>query len=350
MMSEADKVLERISKSVAESVLGVSDSREEAESSGLCQTGVLQTVQDEESSSDGEKFGSPSEIRRLSFENLIVKDPRYKSKMPDEQKTGVLSDSALQQLITALNKIAQPQQRRFDVRDVKDIVVQFDPDLPTTPTAEQWLESIIKAASLYGGDDEWKLQCAILNLQGAAKLWFSGVIVKTWAEFKTALVRDFPTSVDAVSIHQAMINRKKLPQESLETYFYSHVAMGRKGKLPDEAIVKYIVLGLEGKHGTISPADSLPDLLKKLKWLAELKELKTTNSNPQSSNTRIVKTMGTPNANIKCYRCNGEGHVAASCPEKSAGKSHANFECYRCNQKGHIAKNCGKTGSKQYPR
>lgn len=134
MMSEAEKVLEEISKSVAESVIGVSDSQEEARSS--CQIGVLQSVLKEESDSDSEEFRSPSDSRRFSFEYFIRKDPRYKNKMPDDQKTGVLSDAALKQLISALNNIAvanaqpQPQQRRFDVRDVKDIVVAFEPDVP----------------------------------------------------------------------------------------------------------------------------------------------------------------------------------------------------------------------------
>ncbi|XP_062699434.1 uncharacterized protein LOC134284508 [Aedes albopictus] len=243
-----------------------------------------------------------------------------------------MDDDAMKQLIAALTGIAQGNtQRRFDVRDVKDLVVQFDPDIPTTPTAEQWIDSIVKAAALYQGNDEWKLQCGILNLNGAAKLWFSGVTVNTWDDFKTALIRDFPTSVDAVGIHQAMINRKKLPQESIKTYFYSHVALGRKGKLPDEALIKYIVLGLgqiRYYYSSEYPAG--------FTQAAEM--------------VRRTKTSGVPSANIKCYRCNGEGHVAANCSVKNAGKSNANFECYRCNQKGHIAKNCNKSAPKQFSR
>lgn len=71
--------------------------------------------------------------------------------------------------------------RRFDIRDVKDILVPFDPDVPTTPTAKQRIESIEKAAVLYNGDDAWMLQCGIVNLQGAAKIWFTGATVRNWA-------------------------------------------------------------------------------------------------------------------------------------------------------------------------
>ncbi|EAT43060.1 AAEL005467-PA [Aedes aegypti] len=300
-MSETERVLEEISKSVAESVVGVPNSQEEAGGSTSGQTSLPRSGAKEESDSESELFRSPTGSRRLSFEELLHKDPRYKKRTMD--------DAAMKQLIAALTGIAQGSaQRRFDVRDVKDLVVQFDPDIPTTPTAEQWVDSIVKAAALYQGNDEWKLQCGILNLNGAAKLWFTGVAVNTWDEFKTALIHDFPTSVDAVGIHQAMINRKKLPHESLETYFYSHVALGRKGKLADEAIIKYIVLGLEGRFGTITQVSTLPELLKQLKWLAEVRDLKPTEGHVRPSILKSAKSSGALSANIKCYRCNGEGN------------------------------------------
>ncbi|XP_053686781.1 uncharacterized protein LOC128736329 [Sabethes cyaneus] len=346
-MSVHESELEEISRIVAEKVIGKDSDCAGGVSSGL--TEEIQIAPESASDSEGETFGSPTEARRDSFfEQLSKKDPRYKVKLQKTKADDSMAEQTLKQLIDALQVLGvRNTERRFDVRDVKDIVVAFDPDVPTTPTAEQWVETIDKAAALYKANDEWKLQCGIVNLQGASKLWFSGVEVTTWQEFKTKLIRDFPSSVDVVSIHQTMMSRKKLASESIETYFYSHVAMGKKGKLPDEAIIKYIVSGLEGRYGTIAQIGSLPDLLKQLKWLVELKDLKPAENNSRATPSRFVKPTGT--MNMKCYRCGTVGHVAATCSEKTSAKIQS-VECFRCNQKGHIAKNCGKFGSKEKAR
>nr|XP_029716372.1 uncharacterized protein LOC115259729 [Aedes albopictus] len=315
--------LEEISRRVAEHVVGDGDS----EPSGSAELSLKTDIRNESDVED-EDFKSPSVIRKSSFEDLSKKDPRYKEKFCAKSHSETMAEETLQQLMAALNALsARNVERRFDIRD--------------------WIDSIEKAAVLYKGDDDWKLQCGIVNLQGAAKLWFSGATVKTWQEFKALLVRDFPTAVDVVSIHQMMMCRKKLQNESLETYFYSHVAMGKKGKLPDQAIIKYIVLGLDGRFGTIAQVDNLPDLLKQLKWLAELKEMKISDDNVRKTVVKPLKTTGS--SSVKCFRCGSMGHVAATCNVKNSGKFQ-NVECFRCNKRGHIAKNCGQDSPKDKVR
>ncbi|XP_029715882.1 uncharacterized protein LOC115259448 [Aedes albopictus] len=330
-MSDHDKKLEEISRNVAEQVIGDTDATGE-HSTGA--SDLIETLLGGESSKD-----SASRSDRQKFEKLNAQDPRYKRRESDST-SNTMDNDAFRLLVDALRQMSVQNVRRFDIRDVKDILVPFDPDVPTTPTAEQWIESIEKAAALYNGDDAWMLQCGIVNLQGAAKIWFTGATVRDWAEFKAKLVQDFPTSVDVVSIHQAMMNRKKLPGESLETYFYSHVALGRKGKLPDQATIKYIVSGLEGRFGNITQVDTLPELLKQLKWLAEVNLLKPIDTSRGSTSKSVTK--GETGTGIKCYRCGGVGHVAATCNEKKSYRPSTNAECFRCSEKGHLAKNCYK--------
>lgn len=148
-----------------------------------------------------------------------------------------------------------------------------------------------------------------------------------------------------MSIHQAMMNRKKLPGESLETYFYSHVALGRKGKLPDQATINHIVSGLESRFGNITQVDTLPKLLKQLKWLAEVNLLKPTDTSRGSTSKTVTK--GETGTGIKCSRCGSVGHVAATCNEKKSYRPSTNVECFRCSEKGHLAKNCYKSPVKK---
>lgn len=94
VMSETERVLEEISKSVAESVVGVPNSQEEAGGSTSGQTSLPRSGAKEESDSESELFRSPTGSRRLSFEELLHKDPRYKKRTMD--------DDAMKQLILVL--------------------------------------------------------------------------------------------------------------------------------------------------------------------------------------------------------------------------------------------------------
>jgi hypothetical protein len=52
------------------------------------------------------------------------------------------------------------------------------------------------------------------------------------------------------------------------------------------------------------------------------------------------KPMEIDKTSIKCYNCNGQGHLAKDCrkPKKTTSKDDAT--CYNCDQKGHYATEC----------
>nr|XP_029728007.1 uncharacterized protein K02A2.6-like [Aedes albopictus] len=171
-----------------------------------------------------------------------------------------------------------------------------------------------------------------MHLQGAARLWWNGVqpMVKTWNVFKMKLLEAFPEANDPVSIHEQLMRRRKKSSETIETYFYDQVALGRKGKFDDKAIIKYVIAGIEDVHRakgvTISMPRSLPELLEQLKWLDGIGGMR-------SSASESVKASKTEK---QCFRCSKPGHIADQCGEKPKAR-----KCFRCESDRHLAKECG---------
>ncbi|XP_062541741.1 uncharacterized protein LOC134209743 [Armigeres subalbatus] len=226
--------------------------------------------------------------------------------------------------------------------ELETLVSDFHPDVPTCESAESWLDNIESTGEAYGWHDITRLYCARMHLQGAARLWWNGVqsTVKTWATFKAKLREAFPDSNDPVLIHEQLMRRKKKSGETVETYFYDQVALGRKGKFDDKIIIKYIIAGIEDVHRakgvTISMPRSLPELLEQLKWLDGLGGMRS------SSNDG-----GKPTKNDKvCYRCSKSGHIADQCIEKPKSR-----KCFRCGSDRHLAKECaiGRSGESSRP-
>ena len=84
------------------------------------------------------------------------------------------------------------------------------------------------------------------KLRGFAKLWCDGqaTVFQNFNEFATKLQTDIPSRIFEANIHIELINRTRKSNETLDEYFYQICAIGRKGKLSDALIIKYIRNGL----------------------------------------------------------------------------------------------------------
>jgi hypothetical protein len=72
-----------------------------------------------------------------------------------------------------------------------------------------------------------------LRLKGAARDWFNRLTDydKTWEEWKALLQHAFPRCVDYVTTL-----RKKLPNESMTTYYHAKLSLIRQCRLDNEAV------------------------------------------------------------------------------------------------------------------
>jgi hypothetical protein len=85
-----------------------------------------------------------------------------------------------------------------------------------------------------------------LRLKGAARDWFNRLTGydKTWEEWKALLQHAFPRCVDYATTLEELVARKKLPNESMTTYYHAKLSLIRQCRLDNEATLSCLIKGL----------------------------------------------------------------------------------------------------------
>lgn len=227
-----------------------------------------------------------------------------------------------------------------------DLVPEFDPSKALI-TSEKWLSNIENLATLYVSNEKVLLHHAMLKLRGAAKFWFDGLTSSrdlTWSSFKNNLMAAFPSHTDEADIHFLLTKRCQKINETFEEYFYEMIAIARRGKIGDTAIIKYVIMGLLNadlrKSLSVSQISSLDDLLGRVKWADNFKNQDQTRTSNISTPSGTAIRRSTP----KCFNCNQLGHLSFNCKEKPRLP-----RCEKCNRTGHETSKCFKRDTIEKP-
>lgn len=240
--------------------------------------------------------------------------------------------------------------------EVEVIISEFDPDTNRGQCANEWLNEIDSMAEIFGWDQRRTLLYACMRLKGPAKFWFDGCKqeLRTWQIFKDRLLENFPTVVDTAGIHKKLINLKRKPDQSVESYFHETVALGRKIKISDELIKHYLIRGLPYASTRAvmaqDPAVTLPQFLNALIRVERATKDGEKKDAGVSGRFGIYRTPGrkaidtgrrsmenrrvdiTPHRKIniraepqpgsstnqkrQCFICRSEEHLARKCPQR----------------------------------
>ncbi|XP_065089029.1 uncharacterized protein LOC135710391 [Ochlerotatus camptorhynchus] len=280
--------------------------------------------------SDSEKYESGTDRENISDTELDSPRPadqfvtvRKPSKMPRD------GDRLRAELDAKVAEIERLQQRLTVATRNSE-----DNQEATCLSAEEWIQEIETTAAHYGWDGPTKLHCARLNLEGSAKLWWSGVQNEaiTWALFSAKLIRAYPSARDQIYYHTQMTKRRKRRDETIEEYVYSQVALGKRAGFGEGVIVKYVIAGL-GEFVSKSRVqlggriETVEELISQLKWMEGMNDTPS-----ESVAARVTERQKEKVAT--CYRCSQPGHKAMSCP------AFAERCCYNCGVSGNMAKNC----------
>lgn len=243
--------------------------------------------------------------------------------------------------------IANPCNLYNNVRDIIEVLPEFHPELENSLNADQFVKRITQLKDAYGWDDRVLLFAVQAKLKGPARVWLDNCrIFQTWQEFVHNFMIDFPVTFNIADIHIKMAETKRKPHETLQNYYFKMLSLGRKGELPECAIIKYIIRGINDHDFARSVASA--ELIYCNQLLAAIQRY--VNYNIPRTNRTTYYSMTQDNANPKpnqafmktdrkneliCYNCSNSGHISLRCPEPQRRE-----RCTTCLKTTHKSNDC----------
>ncbi|XP_058810978.1 uncharacterized protein LOC131675860 [Topomyia yanbarensis] len=238
--------------------------------------------------------------------------------------------------------------------EVEVIISEFDPDSSRDQSSEEWLNEIDSMAEIFGWEPRRTMLYACMRLKGPAKFWYDGCKqeLRTWEIFRERFLENFPTVIDTAGIHKKLINLKRKPDQSEESYFHETVALGRKIRLSDDLIKNYLIKGLPYASTRAvmaqDPAVTLPQFLNALIRVERAtKEGEKRNVGPSGrvdlnrtpgrrSTECIPRLDATPRNMTPVRSVPNTGSFKSATPTPLSHKR----QCFICRAEDHLARKC----------
>ncbi|KAK9728670.1 Zinc knuckle [Popillia japonica] len=239
-------------------------------------------------------------------------------------------------------------RRGWEARMGGDILEPFDPD-EADWNVERWVSKIDQLGEIYGWSPYERAYFAQGQLKGAARKWFNYLddYGLTWEQWKAELKKAFPRREDYDVQLEELVARRKLPNETLASYYHAKMALLGRCRITGEDAVSILIRGLPvelraAAHSTrcATPAELYTNYLA---GITGYQAAVTPSSSSGATKNEAVRRKAQPlvasrvkrvaddekqevgnhysrdctKARVdRCRVCRGEGHLARDCPKR----------------------------------
>lgn len=259
----------------------------------------------------------------------------------DQPASKILKGLLVQEVDKAVRDLqSDPSVKILPKHRAASLIPEFDPESEEC-TVRAWLKKIEQLGDIHNWDDKTKSFHLQEKLRGQARKWYNRLesYDYEWHEWKTLLVRAFPKHRDYCNVLEEMLNRKKLPTESMTKYYQDKVALCFQSKLSDSASVSCIIKGLPATlqanaraYQCERPDELYEGFLSALDdYRLPIPESRQPYREPRTAERKLIPVNTDTEA---CPRCKKTGHLLRFCPLPDQRT------CYKCGIQGHIAPRC----------
>lgn len=255
----------------------------------------------------------------------------------------------LERMIELLVSSKSPSSTNIDSPS-KDIVEAGGKH--TKISTSLWLNEVNEFCLDRNYDDAACIKYLQTKMSGLMKAWFKtlNIFEYTWPELKMLITKTFPDTFDFASTLRLLLDRIKLPDETITQYYFAKMYLIEHCKISGVNAVSCLIDGLNDpylqnqakEYNYLTPetlysqflvdipnyglSNEIPEPELPIEMNYEERNLTypiSTHENLKSSKDVSKK---------KCYTCGKFGHIAEVC-------RHAPI-CYSCGERGHIAVKC----------